>query len=346
MGGLDRWRSALALVPAPHLEEGLSGPVPGADTSGQMCGQREPRLRIPDWKKIGGWYPKLHSNGDRPVADTGNELCAYSTHESCWLQEDGFWETTHRNIRSKSWLALSVWPLLWGWYPEERLTVAPNKRQNSLQNLETNWGPLSETTSVGRPWMRKTWSMTATAVSLADGNLGRGMKWAAFENRSTMVKTTVFLLEGGRPVTKSSEMWDQGLDGTDSGWRSPAEGRLEVLEMAQTEQAKTNHRISRAIHGHQNRCLIRNMVRLTPGWQATLEQWLHRMTLDRKVSGTNKRPGGHPDRGVTPCEAVRTFDSISHVTAETNSLWHNGLGKRRSIRLVENTGITHRAWCS
>ncbi len=217
------------------------------DTSGQMRGQRGPRLQDYRLEKIGGWYPKLPSNGDRPVPDTGNELCAYSTHESCWLQEDGFWEATHRNIRSKSWLALSVWPLLWGWYPEERLTVAPSKRQNSLQNLETNWGPLSETTSVGRPWMRKTWSMTATAVSLADGNLGRGMKWAAFENRSTTVKTTVFPLEAGRPVTKSSEMWDQGLDGTDSGWRSPAEGRLEVLETAQTEQAKTKHRMSRAI---------------------------------------------------------------------------------------------------
>ncbi len=67
------------------------------------------------------------------------------------------------------------------------------------------------------------------------------MKWAAFENRSTTVKTTVFPLEAGRPETKSSEMWDQGLDGTDSGWRSPAEGRLEVLETAQTEQAKTKH---------------------------------------------------------------------------------------------------------
>ncbi len=29
------------------------------------------------------------------------------------------------------------------------------------------------------------------------------------------------------------------IEGTNSGWRSPAEGRLEVLEIAQTEQAKT-----------------------------------------------------------------------------------------------------------
>ncbi len=183
-------------------------------------------------------------------------------------------------------------------------------------------------------------------VSLADGNLGRGMKWAAFENRSTTVKTTVFPLEAGRPVTKSSEMWDQGLDGTDSGWRSPAEGRLEVLETAQTEQAKTKHRMSRAIDGHQNRCLIRNVVRLTPGWQATLEQWLHRMTSDRKVSGTNKRPGGHPDGGVTPCEAVRTFDSISQVTAETKISVAQWARKKTGDQNGRKYGTVHRAWCS
>ncbi len=74
----------------PPLEEGVSGPAQGCvDTSGQMRGQRGPRLRIPDWKKLVAG-PKLPLKGDRPVPDTGNELCAYSTHESCWLQEDGF----------------------------------------------------------------------------------------------------------------------------------------------------------------------------------------------------------------------------------------------------------------
>ncbi len=105
----------------------------------------------------------------------------------------GFWVTKHRNTLSRSWLARSVWPLVWGWNPEDKLTVAPSSRQNSLQNLDTNWGPLSETTSAGRPWMRKTWSTTVAAVSLAEGNLGKGIKWAAFENRSTTVKTTVLL---------------------------------------------------------------------------------------------------------------------------------------------------------
>ncbi len=81
--------------------------------------------------------------------------------------------------------------------------------------------------------------MTVTAVSLAEGNLGKGIKCAAFENRSTTVKTTVMPLEGGRAVTKSSAMWDQGLEGTDSGRSNPSGGRLDVLLVAQTEQART-----------------------------------------------------------------------------------------------------------
>ncbi len=99
---------SLGLGACPHLEEGLSGPAPGASTPLDKCVGRGDRDFGFQTGKIGGWYPKLPSNGDRPVPDTGNELCAYSTHESCWLQEDGFWEATHRNIRSKSWLALSV----------------------------------------------------------------------------------------------------------------------------------------------------------------------------------------------------------------------------------------------
>ncbi len=65
--------------------------------------------------------------------------------------------------------------------------------------------------------------------------------------------------------------------------------------------------MSWAIDGHQKCCLKRNIVLLTPGLQATLEQWPLRMTSDRNISGTNKWPCGHPGGGVTPCEAMRTF---------------------------------------
>ncbi len=44
------------------------------------------------------------------------------------------------------------------------------------------------------------------------------------------------------------------------------------------------------------------------------------MTLDRNLSGTNNRPVGHPGGGDIPSKAVRTFDSISQVTAETTNL--------------------------
>ncbi len=74
-GGFDRWRSALAFMRLPtwsrvsralvqvrwHLW--MKAWAEGTATS-------DSRLR-----KIGGWYPKLHLNGERPVDDTGNELC-------------------------------------------------------------------------------------------------------------------------------------------------------------------------------------------------------------------------------------------------------------------------------
>ncbi len=154
---------------------------------------------------------------------------------------------------------------------------------------------------------------------------------AAFENRSTTVKTTVMPLEGGRAVTKSSATWDQGLEGTDSGRSNPSGGRLDVLLVAQTEQARTKSWISRAINGHQNRCFTKQLVRFTPGWQATLEQWPHRITSDRNPSGTNKRLGGQPGGGVTPSKAVLTFDSTSHVSVEITTFsgkMHSGVTGR------------------
>ncbi len=149
---------------------------------------------------------------------------------------------------------------------------------------------------------------------------------------------------GGR-VIKSSEMWDQGLEGTGSGWRSPSGGRLEVLPVAQAEQANTKSWTSWAIRGHQNRCLTKNLVRLTPGWQATLEQCPHWMTSDLTDSGTNKRLGGPPAGGVTPCKALLTFDSTSHTSVETNRLsgkMHSGVDGRSDGQkyAIKASGLT------
>ncbi len=243
------------------------------------------------------------------------------------LQDDGSANATQRRTLSKSWLARSAWPLVCGWYPEDRLAVAPSCRQNSVQNFDTNWGPLSETTSTGKPWMRKTWSKTIVAVSLAEGNLGRGIKWVAFENLSTTVRTTVLPSERGKPVTKSIAMCDQGREGTDSGWSSPAGGRLAPLPAAQMGQADTNRRASLTMDGHQNRCLISLWVRVAPGWQARLEEWPHCRTLVRTDSGTNSRLSGHPAGTVMSRSTSRTLDSTPQVTtATTRSCWRIATG--------------------
>ena len=78
-------------------------------------------------------------------------LLAYSTQISCSDQEAGLWLIKQRRVVSSSWFILSVCPLDWGWNPEDRLTEAPTRLQNSLQKTDVNWGPQSETTSVGSP---------------------------------------------------------------------------------------------------------------------------------------------------------------------------------------------------
>ncbi len=107
--------------------------------------------------------------------------------------------------------------------------------------------------------------------------------------------------EGGRAVTKSSAMWDQGLEGTDSGWSSPSGGRLEVLPRAQTEQAKTKSRTSRAMEGHQNCCLTRKLVRPILGWQATLH--LHLVIWQTLLSKATYNWGIH--KAIHLEEAIR-----------------------------------------
>ncbi len=37
-----------------------------------------------------------------------------------------------------SWIFLSIWPLLCGWYPEDRLTVSPRSEKKDLQTCEIN----------------------------------------------------------------------------------------------------------------------------------------------------------------------------------------------------------------
>lgn len=46
------------------------------------------------------------------------------------------------NAASKPWLAHTVWPVCWGWYPKEKLSMAPKALQKFLLTWETNCGTL------------------------------------------------------------------------------------------------------------------------------------------------------------------------------------------------------------
>ena len=125
-----------------------------------------------------GWWPKAHWKGERPGEEQGRVLCAYSTQIRCLLHLVGFWETRQvgRSV-SSSWFKCSVWTLDWRWYPDVRLTVVPKREQKPFQNRDAKCGPRSDTTSFGNPWSLKTCLNITSAVSLAEGNLGRGIKW-------------------------------------------------------------------------------------------------------------------------------------------------------------------------
>lgn len=53
------------------------------------------------------------------------------------------------------------------------------------KKLSTNWGPRSETMSIGRPKLRKTFGNKASSVTIAEERPLMGIKQQAFENQST-----------------------------------------------------------------------------------------------------------------------------------------------------------------
>ncbi len=142
-------------------------------------------------------------------------------------------------------------------------------------------------------------------------------------------------------------MCDQGREGTDSGWSSPAGGRLEPFPAAQTGQADTNKRASRVTDSHQNRCLINMQVRVAPGWQASLDDWPHCRTLVRTDLGTNNRPSGHPVEIIVPRSALQTLDSTPQMTAGTTRSWGRmGTGKMAlaSVSKIHDNASVYHSW--
>lgn len=117
------------------------------------------------------------------------------------LQVVRFSVVMHLRKVSSDWLVCLVCPLDYREKPEVRLTVAPKAVQNTFQTAEVNCQPRSETMSAGMSCSRKTWLTMMSMVSLANGSLGRAMKWAALEKWSTMVKCedgcAVQEIEGG-----------------------------------------------------------------------------------------------------------------------------------------------------
>lgn len=75
-------------------------------------------------------------------------------------------------------------------------------------------------------------------VSFAECTLERGTKGNNLENLSTVLKTTMLPLDGGSPVTKSMDMWDQGHQGMGYGRRNYSGLNVGSLFCAQVGQAK------------------------------------------------------------------------------------------------------------
>ena len=159
-------------------------------------------------------------------------------------------------------------------------------RQNALHTCEVNCGPRSETISRGRPCSRNTCWVRRSAVSRAEGSLGRGTKCTPLEKRSTMVSMVVLPAEGGNPVTKSTAMWDHGRLGMGSGRSNPEEGWREAFPRAQTRHAAIKAWISCVMPVHQKRRRMNSSVRWIPGWQASLDAWPQTSTWDLREAGT------------------------------------------------------------
>ena len=143
------------------------------------------------------------------------------------------------------------------------------------------------------------------------------MTCAALEKRSITVRMVVLPSDGGRPVTKSRAMWDQGWLGMGRGRRRPERGRVEVLFRSQVAHAAIKERTSASIVDHQK--LPVDEVQCAGDPWVSLEEWVQTSTLDRTASGTNKWLGGPvPGFGCCLC-ARRTADSTSQVSGDKTS---------------------------
>ncbi len=159
--------------------------------------------------------------------------------------------------------------------------------------------------------------MINSAVSLAVGNLGKGMNRPALENLSTTTMMVVLPWDGGSPVIKSTERWDQGLQGIERGWSKPWGERWETFPWLHVGEAVTKLLVSSLMVGHQNRLWRNSRVRIVPGWQVRREEWPHWRTWERTDLGTNKQLVGPPPGSGSWTLACLIVFSSSHCTGAT-----------------------------
>lgn len=129
------------------------------------------------------------------------------------------------------------------------------------------------------------------------------------------VRTVTLPPEGGRPVTKSIEMSDQGRWGMEWGCNNAETGCPETLYSQQMGQAVKYFPISFSMPGHQKCCLMLKQVLLIPGWQEKMEAWAKWIICDLWEGGTNHLFGRQPSGTATWSPSCQTWSSLPHVTA-------------------------------
>ena len=120
------------------------------------------------------------------------EVSFVRTHVSCvvlrlWeeMQHSGWSLTPGSDAPSACWFGDSV-----------RRRGHSQEGAESLPELTPKLRPLSVSTSLWRTQRQKMRCNMTSAVALAKGNVGRGMKWTISENLSTTVRTVTLPLKG------------------------------------------------------------------------------------------------------------------------------------------------------
>ena len=245
------------------------------------------------WQKAQGGHERRHSSGGKNFGVLG----VLSPREESALGPQMLSCHTHCKMLSSIWLALSVWPLDWGWSPKNKLTVAPSTKPKLSHVLAVIWVPRFDRMSQGSPWRRKTWRSSNSPVSTAEGSFCRDTKWDALEKRSTIVRITVCPSEGGRPILKSSAIYNQECCGISRGcyrrWRR---------------------------HGHPNHRRPPEDVTCSrlPG---------DRPALEHTGSGMNNRFLGMLSRSVTDDKASWTCSSTWPKGHPYHTAWRKSWGK-------------------